>query len=87
MKQYFLAMIFATLSGCVANSGQEPHGSCGAGDLMYLVGQNAEVLTDLDLPENRRVLQPGMAYTMDYQPDRLNISIDENGLIDRIWCS
>lgn len=87
MKQYFLCAIFATLSGCVAHSAQEPPGNCEASDLMYLVGQNAEVLTYLDLPQTRRVLQPGMAYTQDYRPDRLNISIDETGLIGRIWCS
>ena len=87
MKQYFLGAIFATLGGCVAHSGQEPTDSCGAEGLKDLVGQNAEVLSEIALPENRRLLRPGMAYTMDYQPDRLNISIDEDGLIDRIWCS
>jgi hypothetical protein len=33
-----------------------------------------------------RIIRPGMAVTMDYSPTRLNITIDENGSIDRVYC-
>ena len=33
-----------------------------------------------------RVLAPGMAASMDYRTDRINILTDENGMIDNIRC-
>lgn len=54
---------------------------------MGLIGQDGETLRDVDLPPTTRVVKPGMALTMDYRPDRLNISISKSGKIDRVWCS
>ncbi|KAL4930158.1 uncharacterized protein BDV17DRAFT_260019 [Aspergillus undulatus] len=31
-----------------------------------------------DLPQSHRIVKPGGAITMDYNPDRLNIHVDEN---------
>ncbi|SMR81890.1 Peptidase inhibitor I78 family protein [Aliiroseovarius halocynthiae] len=86
MKQLFMIATLTGLAGCMADGADAADDLCGASQLAYLVGQTAEILTGLDLPENRRVMQPDMAYTMDYQPNRLNISIDENKVIDRVWC-
>ena len=33
-----------------------------------------------------RVVQPGAQITMDYSPDRVNLELDEQGLIQRAWC-
>jgi len=33
-----------------------------------------------------RVIRPGMAVTMDYRADRLNIDVDEDGRITRVHC-
>lgn len=87
MKQLITIASLAALSGCVADGPDMSDDLCGAGRLGHLVGQSADVLNGLDLPENRRILRPGMAYTEDFQPDRLNISIDEDERIARIWCS
>lgn len=80
------------LTGCVAATPPAPAPdtfvpNCGQDRFRGLVGQDAAVLRDVDLPGATRVLKPGMALTQDYRPDRLNISIDEDGLIDRVWCS
>jgi hypothetical protein len=32
-----------------------------------------------------RTLRPGEAMTLDYRPDRLNISLDDNGDLLRLW--
>lgn len=87
MKQLITIAALVVLSGCVADGPDLTDELCGAGQLSHLIGQSADALNGLDLSENRRVLRPGMAYTEDYQPDRLNISIDENEVIERIWCS
>ncbi|EDN06813.1 peptidase inhibitor I78 family protein, nitrosative stress-induced transcript [Histoplasma capsulatum] len=34
-----------------------------------------------DLPAVHRVIKPGMAMTMDYKPDRLNVHVDEDGTV------
>jgi len=60
--------------------------NCGAAGLQYLLGQPASVLDSLTLAPATRIIHPGMAVTMDYSPDRLNIEIDTNARIIRISC-
>lgn len=60
--------------------------TCGADRLQGLIGQDAGIITDLEIDTPLRVLHPGMAVTADYSPNRLNIMVDENGLITRVWC-
>ncbi|GAA0584483.1 I78 family peptidase inhibitor [Caenispirillum bisanense] len=38
------------------------------------------------LPQPHRVLKPGMAYTMDFRPDRLNVEVDGTGRILSVRC-
>lgn len=61
--------------------------SCGKDRFMDMMGQDGAALRDIELPPLTRVIKPGMAVTQDYRPDRLNISLDHAGKIDRIWCS
>lgn len=84
------------LAGCVAppatGPGAEPGmppvmgGDCGAADLQYLMGQKARVLTTMRFSQPLRVLKPGMAVTMDYAPNRLNIELDAADTIIRVAC-
>ncbi|PGH30472.1 hypothetical protein GX50_06763 [[Emmonsia] crescens] len=37
-----------------------------------------------DLPAAHRVVQPGMAMTMDYRPDRLNVHVNEDGTVTNV---
>ena len=63
-----------------------PEDSCGAPDLQFLRGQPETVLQTMKFGVPVRIIQPGMAVTMDYNPTRLNIEIDESGNIFRISC-
>lgn len=63
-----------------------PEGSCGAEGLQSLVGKSEEVLHAMDFSVDVRIIHPGMAVTMDYNPTRLNIEIDESGKISRVSC-
>jgi len=63
-----------------------PEGSCGAPELQGLVGQPALVLETMRFATTVRVIYPGMAVTMDYQPQRLNIEVDEDKTISRVSC-
>lgn len=63
-----------------------PAGSCGADALQGLVGQPAGVLETMRFGQVVRVIHPGMAVTMDYSPDRLNIEVDADKIISRVSC-
>jgi hypothetical protein len=85
-----LAMTVAT-AACVPEGPQPPMGpsnpdACGASALSGLVGQDRKVLETMKFGTNTRIIEPGMAVTMDYSESRLNISIDEAGKIDRVTC-
>ncbi len=60
---------------------------CGAAALQTLVGQPQSVLAAMTFPEGTRIITPGMAVTMDYRPDRLNITIGEDGNISGVNCT
>jgi hypothetical protein len=61
-------------------------GDCGAAGLQGLIGQSRNVLAAMTFPAGTRVITPGMAITRDYRPARLNIDVDANGEITRLWC-
>ena len=60
--------------------------ACGAAGRQDLVGQSAGVLDPATLPEGTRVLFPGMAATMDFRADRLNVSVGAGDKVDRVFC-
>ena len=60
--------------------------ACGAGPLQHLVGQKGPVIAPLELPAGTRVIPPGTAVTMDYNPSRLNIDLNEADRITRVYC-
>jgi len=58
--------------------------SCASDALAYLIGIPAANVPNLE--SFGRVWFPGSAGTMDFQPQRRNIYVDENGTISRITC-
>lgn len=34
---------------------------------------------------DRRILYPGSVYTLDHKPDRLNVCLDWDGRVNKIW--
>jgi Peptidase inhibitor I78 family len=92
--RYFAALILPLMvAACVENEIDPqnpidplPIDECGAAELQGLVGQSARVLLTMRFGQNVRVIQPGMAVTMDFLPDRLNIWIAEGDVIERVTC-
>jgi len=60
--------------------------ACGAAGLQTLLGQPASVLETMRFANPVRVIRPGMAVTMDFNPARLNIEVDAAEEITRISC-
>jgi len=84
-----IAILALLTAACVPDAPAPPPdmtGNCGAAGLQDLLGQPASVLDTLTLAPATRIIRPGMAVTMDYSPDRLNIEIDAHKIIIRITC-
>ncbi len=60
--------------------------TCGADGLQGLIGQSGEVARLLEFDGPARLLPPGTPMTMDMRLDRINIDIDEDDVITRIYC-
>lgn len=64
---------------------EAPPTACGAVDYQWLVGENLAAVT-LPSDLNARIITPGTVITMDYNPRRMNIVVDERGYIIRVYC-
>jgi hypothetical protein len=60
--------------------------SCGASRYQSLIGQHAMVADLMEGANLARVLRPGMMTTMIYLPERMNVSVDEQEIITRVYC-
>jgi len=64
----------------------QPEDACGASGFQGLIGQTGEIARLIELDRPMRVIEPGMAVTMDYRPDRINFELDEEGRIAVVRC-
>lgn len=60
--------------------------TCDADALRDLIGRNITVLHTMRFGVTLRIISPDTAVTEDFNPDRLNIIHDQNGLITNIGC-
>ncbi|HLS58108.1 MAG TPA: I78 family peptidase inhibitor [Paracoccaceae bacterium] len=60
--------------------------ACGAEAMQGLVGSSIGSLDASTLPEDRRVIFPGMAVTQDFRESRLNVEVSPDDTIARIYC-
>lgn len=80
----------ATVTGPLPSAslpGYEPGAdSCGAQARDYLIGQHIGQIDLESLARTVRPIRPGQPVTMDHRPDRVNLDLDGDGVIVRIWC-
>jgi hypothetical protein len=60
--------------------------ACGAARYASLVGQPMAVVDRTTFPAGTRVILPDTAVTMDFREDRLNVLIDGNAAVERVYC-
>lgn len=101
MRRLSLCLAAGTLalSACTsANSGgpdtvgQEPEGPCRAEPGQAFIGQKATAETGAALLKatgatSLRWVAPRTAVTMDFRPDRLTVSYDDDMVIERVSCT
>ena len=66
---------------------EELTSTCAAKDHQDWIGQRVDILNDIDLPEGTRVLFPTTPATMDYRPERMNVAVGKDDVIERVFCS
>jgi hypothetical protein len=81
-----MRLLIATLALLPACVSAQPDDTCGAAGFQGLVGQTVEIARLLELDQPARVIEPGMAVTMDFSPDRINFEIDEQDRIAVVRC-
>lgn len=91
LKSVLIALALPAALAACAEEGPGPvvdpvPDACGAAALQGLVGQNRTVLATMKFGTTTRIIDPGMAVTMDYSESRLNIWIAENNTIERVTC-
>lgn len=95
MKQLPILAAPVLLAACATTGDAEPgglaEGPCKADAAQSLVGQKATAdvgarLLKLTGAKTLRWGPPRSAMTMDFRPDRLTVSYDDNMVIDRISC-
>ncbi|MEI4485010.1 I78 family peptidase inhibitor [Frigidibacter sp. MR17.14] len=59
---------------------------CGASKHQSLVGKPGKGLAPGRFGVPVRIVTPGSMMTMDYRAERLNISINEAGLVEKVYC-
>ena len=76
------------LVGCVAASPplSPAADACGAAQLQGLVGQPATALQAIRFSQPMRVIGPDMMVTQEYNAARLNMYLDDAGMISRVVC-
>ena len=93
MKPLVRVAMALVLTACVAPEPEPQYpgdpvtaDACGAAELQGLVGQSGKVLETNRFGQTTRIIRPGMAVTMDFVADRLNIWIAEGNVIERVTC-
>ena len=87
------ASALLALSACAttASAPAQSAGACNAQGAHWAIGNAPDqdvvnrILQDTG-SRDARVLTPGMAATMDYRPDRVNIDVNDRGAITGIRC-
>lgn len=72
-------------SGSNTVAGDTELSNCLTEELIGLVGQD-EVAARAVVPELARIIPPNSAVTQDFRPDRVNVDLDEKGIVTRVWC-
>ncbi len=60
--------------------------TCGAAAYRPLIGQDVSMFSPAGRPGPSRIIRPGQVVTMDYDPERLNVQLDDDDRIVSVSC-
>lgn len=73
---------YANAGGSLGLSGSRPSSECGCSPTPN--GITKKYFTKADLPTKTRVLPKGSVVTLDFDPDRLNVHLDEHSIAVKV---
>lgn len=93
-KTALAAAILAILQGCepapayfdTIGGGVNPNDLCGSASLQYLVGKPQAAAVNLGTDRPMRIIGASDVITLDHNPRRLNIQLDDAGNIATVSC-
>ncbi|MDU9003177.1 I78 family peptidase inhibitor [Sedimentitalea todarodis] len=80
-----IATMCAATAGLAQSEGEAAQTGCLTEEQLALVGEDVDAAQAI-LPEQSRIIAPDSAVTQDYRTDRVNVNLDEDGIIVRVWC-
>jgi hypothetical protein len=95
MKRWVMMAVLPVLAACVQQTDPRFLGppipapgvdACGAAELQDMVGKPRRVLETIRFAVPVRIIEPGQPVTADFSESRLNILLDEAGIITEIRC-
>jgi hypothetical protein len=93
MPRPLLSLLAAlSLAGCATTAETpvpaptEEEDACGASGLQDLVGEDVSVVAAMTFLAPMRIIRPGEAVTLDFNPARLNFELDAGDRIVRVYC-
>lgn len=89
-----LPLLLSACAGTPTATTPEPAplaGRCNAAPAQFAVGRNADAALENEARTRAsakiaRVLKPNQVVTMEFNPERLNLSVDESGRVTRVNC-
>lgn len=81
-------LVTLPLAGCVVDTvpTRPDLSTCTSNTTHQLVGTSISLVNTSQLAQTVRILPPNAMATKDYNPARLNISTDANGIITQVSC-
>ncbi len=91
MRKFICIGLFLAVTACedggLSIAGNFGSDECNARSQRGLIGGPIEDMAAVSAAAPKvRFIRPGDAVTMDVQPDRLNIRLDENGVVQEVYC-
>ena len=89
MRRLFLLAPLALIACAPKPEPVEPEvvlAACDAANYSQFMGEPQSVFASATFPAPMRIIQVGQPVTQDFNPDRINFVIGNDGTVVQIWC-
>ncbi len=85
MRVIISFLVGVVLMGC-SYADDKKVSECKAEEYQYLIGESIENVNSMDFENKVRIIKPNMMVDMRFISTRLNIRVDDDGKIVKIFC-
>lgn len=84
--RYIIAIIIGVVFMGCSYGDEKSMSECKAEEYQYLLGESIESVQKIDFQGKVRVIKPNMLTDMQFIPQRLNIRVDEEDRVIKVYC-